>query len=114
MKRNIPFEEAFKNCGATFLRYDSTPLLCYRAAKEYVDEYEKEYVDAYEHEQRHVAQEREEPKVGDIYRDVFGRRLVVTEIGSMNYGTRKNVIFYNKEDQRKLPLEEFVRCFQKV
>ena len=106
MKRNIPFEESIMNCGATFLRYDSTPLLCYKAAKEFVD--------AYEHEQRHVAQEREEPKVGDIYRDVFGQRLVVTEIGSMNYGTRKNVIFYNKEDQRKLPLEEFVRCFQKV
>lgn len=51
MKRNIPFEESIKNCGATFLRYDSTPLLCYRAAKEFVDEYERE-----EHEQRHVAQ----------------------------------------------------------
>lgn len=97
MKRNIPFEEAIKNCGATFLRYDSTPFQCYKAAKQFVDEYE-----------------REEPKVGDIYRDVFGQRLVVTEIGSMNYGTRKNVIFYNKEDQRKLPLEEFMRCFQKV
>ena len=57
---------------------------------------------------------REEPKVGDIYRDVFGQSVVITEIGSMNYGTLKNVIFYNREDQRKLPLEEFMRCFQKV
>lgn len=109
MKRNIPFEESLKNCGATFLRYDATPLMCYRAAKQFVDEYERE-----ERVQRHEAQKREEPKVGDIYRDVFGQRLVVTEIGLKNYGISKNVIFYNKEDQRKLPLEEFIRCFQKV
>lgn len=39
------------NCGATFLRPDSTPLLCYRAAKEFVDEYERK-----EREQRHKSQ----------------------------------------------------------
>ena len=68
----------------------------------------------YEHEQRHEAQKREEPKAGDVYRDVLGQRLVVTEIDSMNYGNLKNVIFYSKKNERKLPLEEFIRCFQKV
>lgn len=109
MKRNIPFEESIGNCGATFLRPDTTPLLCYRAAKEFVDTYERA-----EREQRHETQKREEPKVGDIYRDVLGQRLVVTEIVSMDYGNRKTVIFHNKETERKLPLEEFICCFKKV
>lgn len=111
-KRNSIFAEAIGNCGATFLRPDTTPLLCYRAAKEFVDEYERK-----EREQRHETQKREEhemPKVGDIYRDVFGQRLVVTGIVSMDYGNRKTVVFHNKETERILPLEEFIRCFKKV
>jgi len=55
----------------------------------------------------------DKPKIGDVYRDVFGKKLVIAEIDSMNYGNRKNVIFYNKEDERKLPLEEFIRCFRR-
>lgn len=112
-KKNTPFAESIMNCGATFLNPDTTPLLCYRAAKEFVDEYERK-----EREQRHVAQERkwsskkqraygklldcaigrtsckeicdaaielaeackperEKPKVGDVYRDIFGNTYVV-------------------------------------
>ena len=50
-KKNTPFAESIMNCGATFLNPDTTPSLCYKAAKEFVDEYERE-----EREQRHVAQ----------------------------------------------------------
>ena len=129
------------------------PQSVYKAAKNFVDEYEHE-----QHEQRHEAQavpvnwsiekdnayhdlteaifnratlltiqkaakhfadicEREEhemPKVGDIYRDVFGKKLVITEIDSIDYGNRKTVVFHNKETERSLSLEEFIRCFQKV
>ena len=37
----------------------------------------KEFVDAYEHEQRHEKQERETPKNGEIYRDIFGNKYVI-------------------------------------
>lgn len=112
-KKNTPFAESIMNCGATFLNPDTTPSLCYKAAKQFVD--------AYEHEQRHEAQERkwsskkqraygklldcaigrmspeticdaaielaqackserEEPKVGDVYRDIFGNSYIVFDV----------------------------------
>lgn len=46
-ERNTPFAKSIKNCGATFLNPDTTPSLCYSAAKQFVDEYERE-----QHEQR--------------------------------------------------------------
>ena len=45
------------------------------AAKEFVDTYERE-----EHDRRHEAQKREEPKVGEVYRDIFGNKYIVTAV----------------------------------
>lgn len=78
----------------------ATLLTIHKAAKHFADICERE--------------EHEMPKVGDIYRDVFGQRLVVTGIFSIDYGNRKTVVFHNKETERSLSLEEFIRCFQKV
>lgn len=154
-KRNTPFAESIMNCGATFLNPDTTPSLCYKAAKKFVDAYEhkeheqtlddwiremktyasliydfsKEFVDVYEreeheeHEQRHESQavpvkwsdekqraygklldcaigrmspeticdaaielaqackpERENPKAGEVYRDILGNKYIVTAV----------------------------------
>lgn len=46
-----------------------------RTAKDFVDVYGRE-----EREQRHEAQKREEPKVGEVYRDIFGNKYIVTAV----------------------------------
>lgn len=115
-KRNSIFAEAIGNCGATFLRPDSTPLLCYRAAKKFVEEYERA-----EREQRHEAQKREEPKVGDIYRDIFSNSYIVFGVhGNPTVGekVKKPIVVMAKTDNLSpfsVPLEDFMNpTFKKV
>lgn len=159
LKRNIPFEESIMNCGATFLNPDTTPLLCYRAAKKFVDEYERK-----EREERHVAQERkwsskkqraygklldcaigrtsckeicdaaielaqackperEKPKVGEVYRDIFGNSYIVIGINDEEPFKKSFVtlIYFNARAELRssevftVPLEDFMNpTFKKI
>ena len=60
---------------------EKTAKALYALLKElYQSRTAKEFVDTYEREQRHEAQKREEPKVGEVYRDILDNKYIVTAV----------------------------------
>lgn len=56
--------------------------------------------------------ETKKPKAGETYRDSSGKRFVIAEVVTMDFGNRTFVKFYEKEAEQTLWLEEFNATFK--